>query len=83
MYPSVLCSQGAFALRYIEDGIGLKKLLTYAVVCTGISDTLIGLLPSYHTAGQWAWITLALCRFTQGGDQKLACPPSSDPLLGL
>jgi MFS family permease len=48
------------------DRIGRKATLVAALLTMGVSTVLIGLLPTYATAGVLAPALLALCRFGQG-----------------
>jgi MFS family permease len=55
------------ALRALSaTGVGRKATLVAALVTMGLSTVLIGLLPTYATAGIVAPLMLALCRFGQG-----------------
>ncbi|AZY49195.1 MFS transporter [Bordetella avium] len=57
---------GALVFGHYGDRIGRKKTLIAALLTMGISTVVIGLLPSYETAGVVAPLLLALCRFGQG-----------------
>ncbi|MCM2454081.1 MHS family MFS transporter [Rhizobium sp. CG4] len=57
---------GAVVFGHYGDRVGRKTTLVAALLTMGISTVIIGLLPSYETAGIIAPLLLALCRFGQG-----------------
>jgi MFS family permease len=57
---------GAVVFGHMGDRIGRKTTLATAMITMGTATTLIGLLPSYHSAGFWAPLALVLLRFAQG-----------------
>ncbi|WP_313061092.1 MFS transporter, partial [Agrobacterium cavarae] len=57
---------GALVFGHYGDRVGRKTTLVAALLTMGISTVVIGLLPSYETAGVLAPLLLALCRFGQG-----------------
>jgi metabolite-proton symporter len=57
---------GAVVFGHYGDRVGRKTTLVAALLTMGVSTVIIGLLPSYETAGVLAPLLLALCRFGQG-----------------
>src|SRR5471032_257452 len=57
---------GSALFGHFGDRVGRKATLVAALLTMGVSTVLIGLLPTYATAGIAAPIMLALCRFGQG-----------------
>ncbi len=57
---------GSAVFGHYGDRIGRKATLVAALLTMGLSTVLIGLLPTYGTAGLLAPALLALCRFGQG-----------------
>jgi metabolite-proton symporter len=57
---------GSAVFGHYGDRIGRKATLVAALLTMGLSTVLIGLLPTYETAGLLAPTLLALCRFGQG-----------------
>ena len=57
---------GALVFGHFGDRVGRKTTLVAALLTMGISTVLIGLLPTYASAGLLAPLLLALCRFGQG-----------------
>ncbi len=57
---------GSAVFGHYGDRIGRKATLVAALLTMGLSTVLIGLLPTYQTAGIIAPALLALCRFGQG-----------------
>ncbi len=77
-YLSLIASYMTFAVGFLArpiggilfghygDRVGRKKTLVFALMMMGIATTLIGLLPSYATAGVLAPVMLIVLRFVQG-----------------
>ena len=57
---------GGIIFGHFGDRIGRKRVLVIALMIMGVATTLIGLLPSYETAGALAPLTLIILRFVQG-----------------
>ena len=57
---------GAFLAGHYGDKIGRKAMLVITLLLMGGATTLIGVLPTYETAGVWAPILLLLLRIIQG-----------------
>jgi MFS family permease len=57
---------GSAVFGHYGDRIGRKATLVAALLTMGLSTVIIGLLPTYATAGLLAPALLALCRFGQG-----------------
>ncbi|MFA9407723.1 MAG: MFS transporter [Candidatus Dadabacteria bacterium] len=57
---------GAVLFGIIGDKLGRKKALEISVVMMAVPTTLIGVLPTYETAGIWAPILLTIIRLIQG-----------------
>ncbi|MBY8861148.1 MHS family MFS transporter [Nocardia sp. CA2R105] len=57
---------GAVVFGHIGDKLGRKKALSFTLLLMGSATTLIGVLPSYATAGLLAPILLAVLRLLQG-----------------
>jgi MFS family permease len=57
---------GAMLFGHMGDRAGRKTTFAMALITMGTATTLIGVLPSYRTAGAFAPLTLVLLRFTQG-----------------
>lgn len=57
---------GAIVYGHLGDKIGRKSALVSTLLVMGVATTLIGVLPTYATAGVWAPILLILLRFVQG-----------------
>lgn len=57
---------GAVVFGHLGDRVGRKTTLALAMIMMGAATTLIGLLPSYNTAGVLSPLALVLLRFTQG-----------------
>ncbi len=57
---------GGILFGHYGDRIGRKKTLVFALMMMGVATTLIGLLPSYATAGVLAPVMLIVLRFVQG-----------------
>jgi MFS family permease len=57
---------GAVWFGHMGDRVGRKAAFAVALCMMGTATTLIGLLPSYHTAGVFSPLALVLLRLTQG-----------------
>lgn len=57
---------GAMLFGHFGDRVGRKATLVAALLTMGLATVAIGLLPTYATAGVWAPVLLATCRFFQG-----------------
>ncbi|WP_455474532.1 MFS transporter [Bartonella sp. B30(2025)] len=57
---------GSVIFGHFGDKIGRKATLIAALSTMGISTVIIGILPTYQTAGWWAPFFLTLCRIGQG-----------------
>jgi MFS family permease len=57
---------GALLFGHLGDKLGRKTALAAALVLMGIATTLVGLLPSYATAGALAPLALVALRLMQG-----------------
>jgi MFS family permease len=57
---------GAVLFGHIGDKAGRKSAFAAALVIMGVASTLIGVLPSYKTAGVLAPLALVLLRLVQG-----------------
>ena len=57
---------GAIVFGHFGDRIGRKATLVAALLTMGLATVAIGFLPTYTTAGLWAPVLLAACRFFQG-----------------
>ncbi|MGO3764896.1 MFS transporter [Glutamicibacter arilaitensis] len=57
---------GAFLAGHYGDKIGRRAMLVLTLALMGAATTLIGVLPTYETAGIWAPIMLLLLRIIQG-----------------
>ena len=57
---------GAFLAGHYGDKIGRRAMLVLTLSLMGAATTLIGVLPTYETAGLWAPIMLLLLRIIQG-----------------
>lgn len=57
---------GSVVFGILGDKVGRKKALEISVVMMAIPTTLIGVLPTYETAGIWAPIFLTIIRLIQG-----------------
>jgi MFS family permease len=51
---------------HMGDRVGRKAAFVVAMITMGTATTLIGFLPSYHTAGVFSPLALVLLRLTQG-----------------
>jgi len=57
---------GGFVLGAVGDRLGRRALLTLSIGLMGLSTTLIGVLPTFETAGLLAPVLLVLLRCMQG-----------------
>ena len=57
---------GSFLFGHFGDRIGRKSTLVATMLTMGLATTLIGVLPSYASAGVFAPFALAALRFVQG-----------------
>lgn len=57
---------GGIVFGHFGDRLGRKGMLVLTLLIMGISTFLIGVLPTYETAGIWAPILLLLLRVLQG-----------------
>ncbi|RKQ35282.1 MFS transporter [Kocuria tytonis] len=57
---------GALLAGHFGDRIGRRSILMITIVAMGVSSALIGVLPTFTTAGIVAPVLLALMRFVQG-----------------
>ena len=57
---------GALLAGHFGDRIGRRSILMITIVAMGVSSALIGVLPTFETAGIVAPILLAVLRFVQG-----------------
>jgi metabolite-proton symporter len=57
---------GGVVFGHLGDRVGRKKSLLITVIVMGASTFLVGLVPSYDTAGLYAPIALVTLRFLQG-----------------
>ncbi|WP_420112204.1 MFS transporter [Pseudactinotalea sp.] len=57
---------GGIIFGHIGDRLGRRKALVIALVSMGAASTLMGLLPTYETAGVFATVLLVVVRLLQG-----------------
>ncbi|MFP5346693.1 MAG: MFS transporter [Actinomycetes bacterium] len=57
---------GGIVFGHFGDRLGRKKMLLITMAMMGSASTLIGLVPSYNTIGEWAPILLVVLRVVQG-----------------
>ncbi len=57
---------GGVFFAHFGDRVGRKSVLVTTLMLMGVATFLIGLLPTYETAGIWAPILLVSLRFIQG-----------------
>jgi len=57
---------GGIVCGHYGDRLGRKSMLVFALLITGASTFLMGLIPSYQSIGVWAPFTLVVMRFAQG-----------------
>ena len=57
---------GGLVFGHLGDRIGRKPVLVITLMLVGAGTFLIGLLPSYNSAGVWAPILLVVLRLVQG-----------------
>jgi MHS family shikimate/dehydroshikimate transporter-like MFS transporter len=57
---------GGIVFGHLGDRIGRKPVLVMTLMLVGVGTFLIGLLPTYETAGIWAPIMLVALRLVQG-----------------
>ena len=57
---------GGMVFGHLGDRIGRKPVLVITLMLVGVGTFLIGLLPTYESAGVWAPIMLVTLRLVQG-----------------
>jgi metabolite-proton symporter len=57
---------GGLVFGHYGDKIGRKTMLYLTLLIMGAATAVIGILPTYETAGIWAAILLVTCRLVQG-----------------
>jgi metabolite-proton symporter len=57
---------GGMVFGHLGDRLGRKPVLVITLLLVGVGTFLIGLLPTYETAGIWAPIMLVMLRLIQG-----------------
>jgi metabolite-proton symporter len=57
---------GGLVFGHYGDTIGRKTMLYLTLLIMGVATAIIGLLPTYETAGIWAAVLLITCRLVQG-----------------
>ena len=57
---------GGVVIGHFGDRVGRKSMLVLTLVVMGVATMLIGVLPTYDTAGPWAAVALVLLRLAQG-----------------
>ncbi|MBU8819674.1 MHS family MFS transporter [Mycolicibacterium goodii] len=57
---------GGIVMGHFGDRIGRKAMLVSSLIIMGVATTLIGVLPTYATAGVWAPVLLLTLRIVQG-----------------
>lgn len=57
---------GGVVFGHLGDKIGRKRILVLTLIIMGVATMLIGILPTYATAGVWAPALLILLRIVQG-----------------
>src|SRR5437879_9491011 len=57
---------GGLVFGHYGDKIGRKTMLYLTLLIMGVATAVIGLLPTYETAGIWAAFLLIACRLVQG-----------------
>lgn len=57
---------GALVFGHFGDRLGRKGILVTTIVLMGVASTLIGVLPTFQTAGIIAPVLLTILRFVQG-----------------
>ncbi|MCP5551363.1 MAG: MFS transporter, partial [Akkermansiaceae bacterium] len=57
---------GGIVFAHFGDRLGRKSTLVTTLILMGVATFLIGLLPTYATAGVWAPVLLVLLRLVQG-----------------
>ena len=57
---------GGLVFGHYGDKIGRKVMLYLTLLIMGVATAIIGLLPTYETAGVWAAVLLITCRIAQG-----------------
>src|SRR5690348_11926818 len=57
---------GGLFFGHFGDRVGRKPMLVITLLLVGIGTFVIGLLPTYATAGVWAPVALVLMRLVQG-----------------
>ncbi|WP_328617039.1 MHS family MFS transporter [Amycolatopsis sp. NBC_00355] len=57
---------GGLVFGHLGDRYGRKPMLLTSMIVMGVASTLIGVLPTYGTAGNWAPVLLVFLRLCQG-----------------
>ncbi|MFJ6686762.1 MFS transporter [Streptomyces werraensis] len=57
---------GGVVFAHYGDRVGRKTTLIASLMVMGVSTMLVGVLPTYQTAGAWAPVMLVMLRFLQG-----------------
>jgi metabolite-proton symporter len=57
---------GGLIFGHFGDRVGRKSMLIYSLLIMGVATFVIGILPTYETAGVWAPVLLVAMRIAQG-----------------
>lgn len=57
---------GGIIMAHFGDKVGRKRLFVFSILLMSIPSLIMGLLPTYATAGYWAPVLLVLMRVCQG-----------------